>query len=476
MKGGRHCHALSPSELKHRLDILAEERRLERNLIGMKLIDEVQDPVKDLFEFQFVAGILCKMDHAQLKQLELSALNHHDSVAHDVGSGIKAQDDLFFDRFFLHFARRSKVTPYQMSAYYAVVFALYFLTLLVLLAGWHRRRFSPKRGGVLRRISVIVPVRNEASNIETLLDDLARIDYPAEYFEVLIVDDNSVDDTRQIVQRRISGSDNYSLIRAAGSPGKKQAIETGVASSKGELIVTTDADCRVPAEWLRNISGAFASGEIQFLIGGVRISGVGSFGLLQELEFLSVEGVTAATAQLGLPTMCNGANLAYRRSAFEAVGGYEGNREIRSGDDEFLMRKMIRKFKGSVFFLYEPDAVVTTPAQDTVRGFFRQRLRWASKWKFNDSLAAKSLAVWIVVFQASWLLFPVAAATQHFDIQWILALTAVKLIVEFVFLRGVSRFLRGHWSTLHFLILQFVYAPYVIFTGVAALLSRATWK
>ncbi len=135
----------------------------------------------------------------------------------------------------------------------------------------------------------------------------------------------------------------------------------GVEKAGGEIIVTTDADCRLPIHWLQSIATSFHEGNVKMVFGGVRIKEDKSFfSKLQALEFCSLIGTGGAMAGLGIPILCNGANLAFLRSAFLEVKGYDGNLDIPSGDDEFLMRKIDRRFPGSIRFQPSEDSVVET--------------------------------------------------------------------------------------------------------------------
>ena len=212
-------------------------------------------------------------------------------------------------------------------------------------------------------------------------------------------------------------------------------------------------------------------------MGGVRIADDhGFFSQLQALEFSSLIGVCGATAGLGIPAMCNGANLAFLKSAFQTVNGYEGNFNIASGDDEFLLRKIDRHFPDAVYFLAEPDAVVSTGPQKTRIDFIQQRLRWAGKWKYSSSPITKVFSVFVLLFQISFLLLLTMVLLHRIDTGIASLLIVAKLILEFFFLFRVCGFLHVKWRTLHFLILQFVYPLYVIFIGVASNFSSYEWK
>lgn len=353
-----------------------------------------------------------------------------------------------------------------------VIYVVYFLFLAALLVGWQRatRRKPDASGGKEPLISVVIPVRNEESTIENLLHDLSVQEYSN--LEVIVVNDDSADETFWVVSR--FNLRNLRLMHNKGV-GKKAAITVGVNAARGGIIVTTDADCRVPPRWLQVLRAQFRNPRTMMTFGGVRMAaGDSFFGALQAIEFSSLIGSGAATAALQLPTMCNGANLAFRKKAFAAVRGYAGNSDIPSGDDEFLMRKIVARYPGSVVFTGDADAVVTTECQPDARTFYNQRIRWASKWRFNASLPAKVLAVIVVAFQiafvANWF-FVFTPAMLH-----ALFLMCVKMILEGALLLQVCRFLNVRWNWLAFFALQLLYPCYVIVVSAASFFQPFQWK
>ena len=365
-----------------------------------------------------------------------------------------------------------------MHLFFVIVFGLYFLLLILLLVGWKGVASSREEASLKALITVVIPFRNEENNLHQLIDDLGKINYPADRFEIILVNDHSVDRSVEIVTLFISSIVNFKMLSLpTGKEGKKQAITLAIENATGEIIVTTDADCRVPVKWLHIINNCFTDGRRKMVLGGVRITESSHpFSQWQALEFCSLMGVTSSSSGLGFPTMCNGANLAYLKSAFMEVDGYQGNFEIASGDDEFLMRKIFHRFPEGIYFLAESESVVSTGHQKTFFNFVQQRLRWAGKWKHNSSWIARGLAVFVLLFQISFLLLVALAVFRRIEIQLVILLVGLKLILESFFLYRVSVFLRVKWRTIHFLLLQFVYPVYVIFMGVASLLMTYEWK
>jgi cellulose synthase/poly-beta-1,6-N-acetylglucosamine synthase-like glycosyltransferase len=352
------------------------------------------------------------------------------------------------------------------------IFIVYFILLIVLLAGWNLATQAQKepKPGKEQFITVIIPVRNEESTIGTLLTDLSQQDFKK--FEIIVVNDHSEDETLWVLSK--FDLKNLHVINNKGT-GKKAAISTAMRIARGSIIVTTDADCSAPREWLKHIHEQFKNKKTMMAFGGVRMAGDDTFFTdLQALEFSSLIGSGAATAALGAATMCNGANLAFRKNVFLEVKGYQDNLSIPSGDDEFLMQKIQKRYPGSVHFLNHPLSVITTAPRSSVEGFFHQRIRWASKWRYNTFLFPKVLAVVIVLIQTCFLVNWVFVFTAVDPLA--LFILAIKTILEAAFLLQVCRFLQTRWNWLAFFALQFLYPVYVITTAVGSFFVPFRWK
>jgi len=351
---------------------------------------------------------------------------------------------------------------------FIILVSIYSALILVLAFGFARLEEPiEKRSGELLFISVIIPVRNEASTIPILLRDLSQITYPSHKWELIVVDDHSSDNLRLPDVRVIPSP----------FPGKKSAITAGVAAASGEIIITTDADCRVQPGWLHEINSAFQKTQTKMVVGAVRIEEDGSFfSRLQSIEFVSVVATGAATLGLGIPTMCNGANLAYRKDAFMQVDGYQGNENISSGDDEFLMNKFNHKWKNSISFLYSKSSVVTTTPSPNLAAFIQQRLRWAGKWKHNISFTTRVFAMVVWLFHLTFLIMPFAAVAGFLSWKLFIILAGTKIFVESLFLIPAANVLNVKWRWISFFVLQLVYSVYVLVTGLTSQLITSKWK
>ncbi len=324
-------------------------------------------------------------------------------------------------------------------------------------------------------VSVVVAVRNEEATLPNLIQSLAKQTYLTGKFEIILVDDHSTDKTSQIISQLIKQYPELKISKISSEDvGKKRAITQGVEVAQGGIILTTDADCVTPPGWIEGMVNSFKE-NTQLVIGAVKIKTDQTFfSTLQAMEFSSVLGSGIALMGLGQATMCNGASLAFRKSAFQEVKGYEGNFQIPSGDDEFLMRKIDQRYTDGIEVVTQKDCVVETNSLNSFNEFVQQRLRWSGKWKANNSIFARALAVFILLVHVSWLILIGVAGMQASEKLFLLIL--IKIFLEFSFLLLVSNYLKQRFQMLAFIVLQIIYPVYVIYIGIASQVSTYKWK
>lgn len=344
--------------------------------------------------------------------------------------------------------------------------------------GWRRATQHTVRSTSAKPIvSVIVPFRNEAATIAHLLEDLSRQTYSN--FEVVLVNDHSEDQSLEVISSLSEKfprlKEQLRLFQCTTQAGKKAALTLGIAQAKGEIILTTDADCRVNTDWVQTMVNPFTENTMM-VMGAVTLSADSFFEKLQQIEFASLIVSGAATLGWSQPSMANGANLAFRKSAFESVGGYTGNEHIPSGDDEFLLRKIHQHFPNAVVFSADTKAVVETQAVVTLNGFIQQRLRWAGKWRSHTGMFSKILAISIFFFQLVFLLVPWLATFGFLEGSVALLLVGGKAFAECLFFQHVVRTLKLSFPWIAFLILQFIYPYYVVAVGLLANRGTYAWK
>jgi len=331
----------------------------------------------------------------------------------------------------------------------------------------------------LTRFTVVIPARNESANIKACVDSILAQDYVADAFEIIVIDDFSEDDTAFIVKAIGHDHPNVHLLSLADyfKPGemnsfKKKAIEKAVSQAKGEWIVTTDADCIVPKQWLTLYHAYIIKNKPVFVAAPVMfIKESGVLNEFQVLDFLALQGITAAAVGAGKHSMSNGANLAFEKSAFIAVGGYQGVDQIASGDDMFLMHKMKVTLSNRIGYLFHPGAIVLTNAMGNWKDFIMQRIRWSSKARYYDDNSIFWVLLLVYLYNFSFLVMLLAG-----DYSSLLISIAFKIFFELFFLDPVTRFYNMPGQLRYFALYQPLHILYTLVAGLFGQIKTYTWK
>jgi cellulose synthase/poly-beta-1,6-N-acetylglucosamine synthase-like glycosyltransferase len=331
-------------------------------------------------------------------------------------------------------------------------------------------------------ITVLVPARNEAENIAGLLDALVAQTYPPELFEIIVIDDHSTDHTADIVRTypfvKLLLLENFMREGPINSY-KKKAIEVGIQQGRGTLIVTTDADCYAAPNWLKTIASFYETYKPELIVMPVAINCSNRpIEIFQALDFMTLQGITGAAVHKKMHSMCNGANLAYTRKAFDAVNGFKGIDAIASGDDMLLMHKIARQFPGGVKYLKSKEVIVQTDPVNSIKEFLNQRIRWASKSdKYEDKRIFWVLLL-VYVLNVLLLALPIIAlAVGEWIIvkYWILMLL-FKTMTELFFLYPVSTFFNKAGLLLAFPLAQPFHIVYTVIAGWLGKFGSYKWK
>jgi glycosyltransferase involved in cell wall biosynthesis len=331
----------------------------------------------------------------------------------------------------------------------------------------------------------VIAVRNEAHNIEGLFKSLFAQSISSDCLEIIIVDDHSTDETLEKISLHAPLLKNL-LILSLGDhlqkgekilSYKKKALELGIQQSTGELIVTTDADCRFPSGWLSMMSAFYQTKKAGFIAAPVKILANRSLvSVFQTLDFLTLQGITAASVNRKFHTLCNGANLAYPKSTFEEVKGFEGINALASGDDLLLMQKIFKMHPEKVYYLKSQEAIVNTAPVLTWKELWHQRVRWASKSKFYDELNIKLVLLLVYLLNFNLLLLFLVSVFSGKHLFLLILLVIAKFLIEYSFVDKVARFFKQENLMLFFFILQPLHILYIVAAGSMGLMGGFEWK
>ena len=365
----------------------------------------------------------------------------------------------------------------SLTVAYVAILCYYLIALLKV-----KKHNVPQQNANPVFISVIVPARNEAENISNLLESLRKQNYDSSYFEVIVVNDHSTDQTADVVsayqnkQIKLIHLADY-IKNPAVVAFKKKAIEAGISISRGELIVTTDADCVVPENWLRTIAGYYSTYKSAFIVMPVYIHPAQTFlQRFQSLDFTMLQAITAGTVSSHLHSMCNGANLAYTREAFYEVGGFEGIDGVASGDDMLLMEKMKERYPNKIGYLFSKEVIVKTKPVNGLREFLQQRIRWAGKSGQYKEKRILPIMFVVYFFNLSLLAATVLCMNNQLSISLLCIVLLIKMFAELLLIFPIARFFNAQHQLWIFPFFQPIHIVYTIVAGGFGILKNHEWK
>lgn len=335
-------------------------------------------------------------------------------------------------------------------------------------------------GEIQSTVSIIIAARNEEDNIARTIDTILNQNFPKDKLEVIIVDDHSTDKTADII--RSYSDQGVKLLQLdvgdALNSYKKYAINKAIEMSKGEIIVTTDADCRMGKDWLQTVVRYFEDHDCYMVSSPVVYSEEKTrFEKLQTLEFLYLIGLGAAGIGNQSPTTCNGANLAYKKALFFELGGFKGIDNLASGDDELFLHKVAEKYPAKIKFCKSRAAIVFTDAKPDLASFISQRKRWASKsTKYKDKrVVFLGVSIWLfnLALLCSMLYFIMMLPQVE---MLVLVALALKIIVEFLFMIPITQFANRTSLLKYVPLLSIVHTLYIVYIGVAGNIGKYDWK
>lgn len=357
---------------------------------------------------------------------------------------------------------------------------IYLVLLIYLTKGWaNLKRPQINSANFTTKVTVLIAARNEENRIHYTIEDILAQDYPKHLTEIIIVDDHSTDLTSAIIDSYTNQGIKLLQLnesRALNSY-KKKAIAKAIAISTGDLMVATDADCRMGSKWLSSIVGFYEAKQPVMISSPVTyFEETTIFERMQTLEFIYLIGLGAAFIGHNRASTCNGANFAYRKDVFYEVGGFTGIDELASGDDELLLQKVALRYPGRIGFLKLREAIVYTHAKHTLKDLLQQRRRWASKsTKYKDKkIVALAVSMWL--FNLSIMVNGVLGFYDIRFFQLFLIQFLLKSAFEVAFLLPVSSFFKRKELILLLPMLSPLHSIYVVYIGLISNTKKYMWK
>ncbi|TXH23092.1 MAG: glycosyltransferase [Chitinophagaceae bacterium] len=331
------------------------------------------------------------------------------------------------------------------------------------------------------QFTILIPARNEEQNIEALLHSITQNQYPKEWFEVIVIDDHSTDNTFDVVNQFIASSEHQIRIKKLEADHinsyKKKAIEMGISLAKNDWIICTDADCIVPQKWLQSFDLLIQNNKVQFIAAPVAFTSENSLlSIFQNLDFITLQGITAASVFSKTHNMCNGANVAYSKNAFHQVGGFAGIDHIASGDDLLLMHKIDQAFPNQTLYLKSTEAIVKTIPPQNWKSFINQRIRWASKSTQYDDKRIFWVLIVVYFLNLGILSTAILSIFNSQFLNSLLILILLKTVVEFPFVFSVAHFFKKSKLMIWFLFFQPLHITYTVVAGFLGVFGSYQWK
>lgn len=362
-----------------------------------------------------------------------------------------------------------------------IIFGFGYLFLLLWWAtGWNKSLYDQKSATESSVstpfVSVVIAVRNESANIPRLMESLRQQSYPSSSCEWILVDDHSTDES-QVLLRRENDLRMHVFSLESNQTGKKAALTEGIIISRGEWIVTTDADCRLHQDWLADLVKFGVLNRAEMVCGLVASEFEGKFlHQFQAMEIALLQVCGAGSMALGFPLLNTGASLAFKRAAWNKVSGYDSHRNISSGDDTFLMLDFSRFVPGRVKPMVSAESIVWTQPVDSWSSVFQQRLRWMSKTRHYRvgyiHLSGLIISVSAIAYVISFILcFACPSARVVFSLLFLL-----RLLPELYLLKLWKRQSGQKFSLPFVLLMSFLYPFFLTVLMLAGPFMRLQWR
>lgn len=362
-----------------------------------------------------------------------------------------------------------------------ICLSIYVVFILQLISGFHKvKSFERTSEKPRTTFSIVVPFRNEEKNLGKLLQSISNLNYPAELFEIIMIDDFSEDASERVyikwrMENGLIHSTLLENLRLSNSP-KKDAITRAIPIVKNEWIITTDADCTVHKNWLLTLDNFIQKNSTEMVVGAVVYKTKNNwFHHFQQMDLLSLQGTTIGSFGIGKPFMCNGANFAYTKKFFDELGGFGGINEQASGDDVFLLQKAVQKNPEKIAYLRNADFIVKTKPENDLFQLFMQRVRWASKTTGYKNTYAKLLAVAVLLMNLCLVVGFIFWMTDRLNGQLLLGAFLVKYAVDYILLYKSNAYLRKRKFILP-MASSIIYPIFSSLVGLYSLFGNFTWK
>jgi cellulose synthase/poly-beta-1,6-N-acetylglucosamine synthase-like glycosyltransferase len=370
-----------------------------------------------------------------------------------------------------HFLNISMYLMYGCAVIYAVQIIRWAIGVASLMNGTNTHRYT---------IDIIIAARNEEKNIRECIISILGQEYPYEKYKITIINDQSTDNTEKIVNELIKEyPERISILTVSERPKsispKINALTLGIKKTNNEIILTTDADCFVTKNWLSStikyfsddvgITSGLTLYENRFAISDLL------FGI-QFLDFLSHTSVGAGSIGIGAVNSTNGSNMAFRRSAYTASGGFEKFENINSGEDSLLAQRIVGTKQWKARFVASKSFVTTFPAASW-KTFLHQRMRWVgqtSEYRFGMMFFMISTFIFYLI------MFISIPLSLYFGEYLMLIPIGIKFFSDFILLFVFLTRFSQLFLLRYFIPAAVIHIPFTLLAVFGGYFSNFEWK
>jgi len=350
-----------------------------------------------------------------------------------------------------------------------IIFGLYKLN----------KKLNFKKLDSQNKISVVIAAKNESENIEQTLLSLVKQNYPAELYEIIVVDDNSTDNTVEITQKIAKSHNDCNikvfLAKEKKYSGKKGAIDLGVKLSSYDIIATTDADCSLEPDWLKTISNLINNNDLIFGFAPFYEED-NFFNSFYRFEHLKNSILTFSLCKVGLPYSCAARSLTYRKSLYYEVGGFDRAAKTLSGDDDLLLQ-LAAIYNKKIDCFITKNSFSYSKAPKDFKSYLIQKRRHISA-SFHYTVKSKLiLSLWHICNLLA-LITPVFLSSifRIEQLSLILALPTLKFTLDLITAKYFSAIVEKRISLSNFLLFEIIYELFIVANFFNSLNKNVKWK
>lgn len=362
-----------------------------------------------------------------------------------------------------------------------VIIILYCFIIGAFIVGFDRVKvFNNTTKNTINSFSIIIPFRDEEQALPNLLKSILKLEYPKSNYEIIFVDDASTDDSVDLINRTFANAQSnikiIDTIRKSSSP-KKDAIDTAIQDAKFNWIITTDADCVLPRNWLNTYDAFIQKNHPELVVAPVTYySDTRFLDRFQLLDLLSLQGATIGGFGIQNPFLCNGANLCYRKDVFNEINGFQGNETIASGDDIFLLEKVLEKHPNKIFYLKSKESIVRSKPQQNFKDLIQQRIRWAAKSTGYKNPFSKLVGVSVLAMNTLLIILLILSIFGYFKWSHTALIFLLKFLADLILLVKTVAFFDQKRVLASYFLSSLIYPFFSMFVAIASLTSGYQWK